>query len=175
MLRSCMLICIILSFAFAALQNSNAKKKKSLIDYNEADLEDLYDQWEQGDDPLEEDELPEWKRKPSASFDPSQFKDMEEMAKAMKKRKTLMIFVTVSGEPSPKELDDITLLWQTSLFNNHIEVQRFTIDHNRAIFMFKDGAQAWDAKDFLIKQDRCAEVTIEGKSYPGKAKVQKEL
>lgn len=41
------------------------------------------------------------------------------------------------------------------------------IEDNRAIFMFKDGSQAWDAKDFLIKQDNCAEVLIENKSYPG--------
>ena len=27
---------------------------------------------------------------------------------------------------------------------------------------------AWDAKDYLIEQDRCEEVTIEQKAYPGK-------
>ena len=35
--------------------------------------------------------------------------------------------------------------------------------------MLKDGAVAWEVKDFLVQQDRCEEVTIEGKSYPGKA------
>ena len=35
--------------------------------------------------------------------------------------------------------------------------------------MLKDGAMAWEVKDYLVKQDRCEEVTIEGKSYPGKA------
>ena len=39
---------------------------------------------------------------------------------------------------------------------------------NRVIFMLTDGAMAWEIKDFLIKQDRCEEVTIENKSYPGK-------
>lgn len=34
--------------------------------------------------------------------------------------------------------------------------------------MVSDGAKAWDIKDYLVTQDRCEEVTIEGKSYPGK-------
>jgi hypothetical protein len=34
--------------------------------------------------------------------------------------------------------------------------------------LFQDGAVAWDAKDYLIEQERCEEVTIEQKSYPGK-------
>lgn len=42
------------------------------------------------------------------------------------------------------------------------------VDDNRAIFLFKDGSQAWDAKNYLVEQDRCKEVLIESKSYPGK-------
>jgi hypothetical protein len=42
------------------------------------------------------------------------------------------------------------------------------VDDNRAIFMFRDGSQAWDAKDFLIEQERCQSVSIENKVYPGK-------
>lgn len=34
--------------------------------------------------------------------------------------------------------------------------------------MFKDGSQAWDAKDFLIEQERMEVVTIENKEYYGK-------
>ena len=41
------------------------------------------------------------------------------------------------------------------------------MDDNRAIFMFRDGGQAWDAKDYLIEQERCLSVTIENKVYPG--------
>jgi len=41
------------------------------------------------------------------------------------------------------------------------------VDDNRAIFMFRDGGQAWDAKDYLIEQERCLSVTIENKVYPG--------
>lgn len=45
---------------------------------------------------------------------------------------------------------------------------RYMIDDNRAIFMFKDGSQAWEAKDFLLQQDRCESVSLENKVYPGK-------
>lgn len=34
--------------------------------------------------------------------------------------------------------------------------------------MFKDGSQAWTAKDFLTNEERCESVTIESKVYPGK-------
>lgn len=46
---------------------------------------------------------------------------------------------------------------------------RYLIDDNRAIFMFKDGSLAWEAKNFLVEQDKCKEVTIENMSYPGKS------
>jgi len=38
--------------------------------------------------------------------------------------------------------------------------------------MLKDGSQAWEVKDFLVQQDRCESVTIEGKDYPGKGSTQ---
>lgn len=44
---------------------------------------------------------------------------------------------------------------------------RYLIDDTRAIFMFKDGSMAWEAKDFLVAQEGCKEVTIENKNYPG--------
>ena len=42
------------------------------------------------------------------------------------------------------------------------------MDEDRVIFMFKDGAAAWEAKDFLIEQERCLEVQIEQRVYHGK-------
>lgn len=42
--------------------------------------------------------------------------------------------------------------------------------------MFKDGAHAWEAKDFLVEQKQCESVTIENKVYEGKfANVKEEL
>ena len=34
--------------------------------------------------------------------------------------------------------------------------------------LFQDGAQAWDAKDFLVNQEGVKDVTLEGQSHPGK-------
>ena len=34
-----------------------------------------------------------------------------------------------------QEASDITALWQSSLFNANMEVQRYMIESNRAIFM----------------------------------------
>ncbi|XP_076082169.1 LDLR chaperone boca-like [Mytilus galloprovincialis] len=151
-------------------------KKKNIRDYSEADLERLFDQWEDNDeDELEEDELPEWKREPPkidmSKLDPSK---PEEMIKMSKKGKTLMMFATVSENPSEKETEKITLLWHTSLFNAHIDTQRYVVGSNRVIFMLTDGSKAWEVKDFLTQQERCEEVTIEGKSYPGKGQKSEE-
>lgn len=143
--------------------------KKDIRDYTDADLERLLDQWEEDEEPLEPDELPEHLR-PSEPLDMSKL-DManpESILKQSKKGKTLMAFVTVSGSPTRAESEDITKLWQTSLWNNHLQAERYMIDDNRAIFMFKDGAQAWEAKDFLVEQERCLQVTIENKDYKGK-------
>jgi len=39
--------------------------------------------------------------------------------------------------------------------------------------MFKDGSMAWDAKNYLIKQDKCKEVVIENNTYHGPAAKEK--
>lgn len=35
--------------------------------------------------------------------------------------------------------------------------------------MLRDGSMAWEVKDFLVSQERCADVTVEGQVFPGKA------
>ncbi|MGH0174330.1 UNVERIFIED_CONTAM: hypothetical protein FKN15_067921 [Acipenser sinensis] len=45
---------------------------------------------------------------------------------------------------------------------------RFVVGSNRAIFMLRDGGYAWEIKDFLVNQERCADVTVEGQVFPGK-------
>ncbi|KAK0067744.1 LDLR chaperone MESD [Biomphalaria pfeifferi] len=144
-------------------------KKKDIRDYNDVDIERLYEQWEEADDDeLEEDELPEWKKEPPkmdlSKLDPS---DPEGFIKMSKKGRTLMMFATVSGNPSEAETEKISMLWHSSLFNAHIETQRYVVGSNRVLFMLTDGAKAWEIRDFLVKQDRCEEVSIEGQTYPG--------
>ncbi|XP_016989727.1 LDLR chaperone boca [Drosophila rhopaloa] len=142
--------------------------KKDIRDYSEADLERLLDQWEEDEEPLEADELPEHLR-PQPKLDLSNLdsKNPEDLLKISKKGRTLMTFVSVTGKPTREEGESITKLWQTSLWNNHIQAERYMVDDDRAIFLFKDGTQAWEAKDFLIEQERCKGVSIENKEYPG--------
>ncbi|XP_059534175.1 LRP chaperone MESD isoform X2 [Myotis daubentonii] len=144
------------------------KKKKDIRDYNDADMARLLEQWEKDDD-IEEGDLPEHKR-PAAPVDFSQLDPgkPESILKMTKKGKTLMMFVTVSGGPTEKETEEITSLWQGSLFNANYDVQRFIVGSDRAIFMLRDGSYAWEIKDFLVSQDRCADVTLEGQVYPGR-------
>ena len=143
--------------------------KKDIRDYSDADLERLYEQWEEDEDPLEADELPEHKRPPpKLDLSNIDMSDPEGLLKISKKGKTVMVFVTVSGNPMRYETEELTGRWQTGLMNSHLIAERFVISEDRAIFMFKDGAHAWEAKDVLVDQDRCQEVTIENKPYPGK-------
>ncbi|KAI5764922.1 MESD protein [Gulo gulo luscus] len=150
------------------------RKKKDIRDYNDADMARLLEQWEKDDD-IEEGDLPEHKR-PSAPIDFSQIDPgkPESILKMTKKGKTLMMFVTVSGSPTEKETEEITSLWQGSLFNANYDVQRFIVGPDRAIFMLRDGSRAWEIKDFLVSQDRCADVTLEGQVYPGRGGGSKE-
>ncbi|XP_034249248.1 LDLR chaperone boca [Thrips palmi] len=144
--------------------------KKDIRDFSDADMERLLDQWEEDEEPLPPDELPEHLR-PSPKMDLSgiDMSDPEQLLKISKKGKTLMMFVhTAEGTPR-HETEEITKLWQTGLWNSHIQAERYLIGDDRAIFLFKDGAQAWDAKNFIVEQEKCAQVLIENKAYPGRA------
>ena len=51
-----------------------------------------------------------------------------------KKGLTLLVFVDIRGEPTEKERDEITLLWEGMMINAHnIEAKRFPIASNRLI------------------------------------------
>ncbi len=50
----------------------------------------------------------------------------------------------------------------------HIPTQRFMVSDTRTMFQLSDGSKAFEVKDFLVEQDRCALVTIESTNYPGK-------
>lgn len=55
-----------------------------------------------------------------------------------------------------------------------VSLSRFIVGSDRAIFMLRDGSYAWEIKDFLVSQDRCADVTLEGQVYPGRGGGSKE-
>ncbi|PZC79503.1 LDLR chaperone boca [Helicoverpa armigera] len=143
--------------------------KKDIRDFSDADMERLFDQWEEDEDPLPDDELPEHLRKPpSIDFTKLDMSDPGKVLEQTKKGQTLMMFVSVANKPSRARTEEITKIWQTSLWSNHIQVERYLVDDDRAIFMFKDGSQAWTAKEFLLEQEELKEVQLESQTYPGK-------
>ncbi|XP_049897518.1 LRP chaperone MESD [Epinephelus moara] len=164
-----LLLCTYFLCILAIDSKDKPKKKKDIRDYNDADMARLLEQWEEDDD-IEEGDLPEHRRSPPpidfTKVDPSK---PEELLKMSKKGKTLMVFATVSGDPTEKETEEITGLWQGSLFNANFDIQRFVVGSNRVIFMLRDGSLAWEVKDFLVAQERCIDVTVEGQVFPGKA------
>ncbi|XP_041659038.1 LRP chaperone MESD [Cheilinus undulatus] len=164
-----LLLCSYLLCISAAESKEKPKKKKDIRDYNDADMARLLEQWEKDDD-IEEGDLPEHRRSPPpVDFSKIDASKPEELLKMSKKGRTLMVFATVSGDPTEKETEEITGLWQGSLFNANFDVQRFVVGSNRVIFMLRDGSMAWEVKDFLVSQERCADVTVEGQVFPGKA------
>jgi len=150
--------------------------KKDIRDYTDAEIERLYDQWEEDEEELPEDEKPDYLKKPKPiDMTKMDMSNPDEIMKMSKSGKPTMLFVTVSGNPTEKEASDITALWQSSLFNANLDVQRYMIEANRAIFMVKDGANSFQVKDFLLKQDRCQQVTIDQQSWDGKGSGKTEL
>jgi len=158
-------------FLLFALVFVLAEKKKDIRDYNDRDLEKLYEQWEEDDEPLPVDELPEWDpRKPRPSLDlsdMSKFGEPEDFLKASKKGQSVMMFVRVTGTPTRHEAEEVSSIWQTGLWNNHVHVDRFMVEDDRAIFLFKDGSLAWEALDYLLNEERVADVQLEQKTYHG--------
>jgi len=149
--------------------------KKDVRDFSDADLERLYDQWEEDEEPLPPDELPEHLRPPppqQAGFDINKISSMkpDDIMKMTKKGKTVMMFINVDGKPTRDECESLTSLWQSALRNNHIQAERYVIEDNRAIFLFSDGAQAWEAKEFLLEQDGLTSITLEGQTHESKKK-----
>ncbi|XP_022105553.1 LDLR chaperone MESD-like [Acanthaster planci] len=150
-------------------QDTKPKKKKDIRDYNDADMERLFMEWEEHEDEHDPDDLLEHERPPPkvdlSQIDPS---NPESAIKLTKKGKTLMMFVTVAGNPTEEESEKITNRWQSMLFNANYQFKRYPVSSNRAIFLLSDGSLAWEIKDFLIQQDECEEVTIESQVYYGK-------
>lgn len=93
--------------------------------------------FQEDEEPLEPDELPEHLRpQPQLDFSNLDPNNPEAILKLTKKGKTLMTFVSVLGEPTKEEADTITKLWQTSLWNNHIQAERYiNLKHITLLFI----------------------------------------
>merc|ERR1719458_1211697 len=143
------------------------------MDYSDADMHKLLEEWDKDEEPIPPDELPDGHPdKPRPPLDISKIKnvnDPDEIMKISKKGQTVMLFVKVSDFNGDRdEVGELTSLWQTGLMNNHVTSERFQIEDDRVMFLFHDGADAWEAKDFFVEQERCEEVQLEQKTYHGK-------
>uniref|UniRef100_A0A2P2I0N1 LDLR chaperone boca-like n=2 Tax=Hirondellea gigas TaxID=1518452 RepID=A0A2P2I0N1_9CRUS len=170
LLRTVFLVCIISVIQCRKHDGKDKPKwaKKDIGDYNEVDMERLLDQWEEDEEPLEPDELPEHLRPPpKIQFDPSAMNDPEQLLQMSKKGKTLMMFVKAKDKYTRDQVEAFTKLWQSALHNNHVQAERYMVDDHRAIFMFSDGSQAWEAKDFLVEQEELQDCAIDNRVYHG--------
>lgn len=179
---ACILFVVLISLAIVNCSNKKAnneaprrKLPKDPMYITDVDLENLYDQWEEGDDDkLPPDELPPHKRPPSPNFIPAGMseeellKDPERLMQATKKGKTVMAFVKVAGPPSKERTEELTQRWQLGLTNNHIKCERYVIGDDRAIFAFHDGILAFEAKDFFLEQPELMEYSIDQRTWHGK-------
>merc|ERR1711936_842366 len=148
-------------------------RQKDVRDYSDADMHKLLEEWDKDEEPIPPDELPDGHPdKPRPPLDITKIKninDPDEIMKISKKGQTVMLFVKVSEFNGDRdEVGELTSLWQTGLMNNHVSSERFRIEDDRVMFLFHDGADAWEAKDFFIEQERCEEVQLEQKTYHGK-------
>jgi len=144
--------------------------KKNIRDYSDADLERLLEQWDEDDEPLPSDELPDGHpKKPNPSLDLTKLdlSSPEELMKMSKRGKTVMMFVRMNGVAGKEEADQLSSVWQVGLQNNHIQAERYAIEDDRVLYMFREGSQAWEAKDYLIEQDQCEEVMLEQQTHLG--------
>ncbi|XP_053985845.1 LDLR chaperone boca [Hylaeus anthracinus] len=165
-------VCSIFLLLYVEASNDakSSKKKswreKDIRDMTEADLEHLLDQWEENDEPLEPDELPEHLR-PSPKIDISKINmsNPDNVLKVTKKGKSVMMFVDTIEDISVEEAEVIMKIWHTSFQNNHIAAERYPIDQKRSVFLFREGSQAVDAKNYLLQQPELSHITLEGHTY----------
>ena len=169
LLRTICLSLVIISSSKKAKEKPDWAKKP-LSAYSDADLERLLDQWEEDEEPIPPDELPEGhpdRPVPPVDFSKLDMNNPEAVMKATKKGKTIMLFAKINNFVSREETEEVSSLWQTGMYNAHIQSERFLIEDNRVMFSFKDGSYAWEAKDFLIEQERIEDVQLEQQTYKG--------
>merc|ERR1712141_814766 len=145
--------------------------KKDVKDYTDEDLQRLLDQWDEDEDPIPPDELPEGhpdRPIPPVDMSKIDMSNEEQVMAASKKGRTIMLFAKINKFKDRQETEEVSSLWHTGLYNAHIHGERFLVEDMRVMFSFKDGSYAWEAKDFLIEQERVEDVQLEGKTFKGK-------
>ncbi|UJR13637.1 hypothetical protein I4U23_000650 [Adineta vaga] len=162
----CFVLIYTLNLVHAVDQNAKAKKKRDPIDYTEDDVNKLFEEWEKNDeDQSKEDEEAEWKyrnKEPLVGTDP------DKLFARMKRGQATLIVAIVTGNPTKRETEEIASIWWMALRNALYDVHKFVVDNKQIVFGIDDGSRAYEIKDYLIKQRRCFEVTIDKQVFPGR-------
>ncbi|CEF63006.1 LDLR chaperone MESD [Strongyloides ratti] len=138
-------------------------------------------QWDENDEDGDLDEDQKLNNGNPISFDEMKknAKDEEDLLKMSKKNQNVMMFVMVkdlkNSITTKSFTEKITQIWQNNLHNNHINANVYVIEDNRAIFLFDEGSQSFEARNFLLQQKECYEVVLEGKISKGLAYEKSEL
>ena len=131
-------VCFLLIFICFGV-DSKDWKEKNINQYSESDFDLLYDQWEENDDEkIPNDELPYGHPdRPSYSnikMEDFDFKDPSSVKKFSNMKKNILVFATLTGNPTKEETEEVSGIWMQGLFNNHIDLQRFILDDDRVMF-----------------------------------------
>jgi hypothetical protein len=111
------------------LERKEKLKKKDISDWDDGDVETVFDEWEDNDEELPDDELPlhHPKKKQQGmglSIEDMKKKTPEELSRLSQKGKQIMMFVTATTSKRD-DTERVTQLWATSLFNANYEVNRY--------------------------------------------------
>lgn len=80
---------------------------------------------EDDDDSDPDDDTPEHLRpQPQIDMSKIDMSNPENILKVSKKGRTVMAFVTVSNSPSRLESEEVTKVWQTSLWNANLQAEK---------------------------------------------------
>lgn len=187
-----LLVPYLLLLVSVAMTEQVPKKEKDVRDFTDADIERLFEEWEHNDEDgeLPEDEKPDYeKKKPDIDIMKlaERSNSPDDLLRLSKKGQAVMMFVAVTDgtakRPGRHFTEGLSELWQSNLFNNHIDLQvaplpsarscsntqfqAYVVEDDRILFMFKDGSRAWEGRDYLLKQPQCKEITLEGNTIQG--------
>lgn len=150
-------------------------KKKSVLDYDETDVHRVYKEWLENDEELERDEIDELDINPLKQRETPFLSDLKmkdgvvDRARLMRMAhsgKPIMMFVAMRPGVTQHYTENVSTRWAQSLLNAHLQVERYIVAPDRVMFMVRDGAQAWDIKEFLVNQSECVEVVLNNQNFP---------
>ncbi|KAI4877007.1 hypothetical protein NFI96_023402, partial [Prochilodus magdalenae] len=170
-------VCVFSLFIVVAdCTDTKPKKKKDIRDYNDADMARLLEEWEKDDD-IEEGDLPDAQKihpTPHRLLQSGPSKPEELLMMSRKKGEdpdVVRIRVWESyGEGDGRDYQPVAgKPLQRQLRCSEVACRAVTALQPRSSSCWRcDGSYAWEVKDFLINQDRCEDVTVEGTGvFPG--------